>query len=402
MKIKKFEALEMSEALRAVREELGPNAVILKTREVRKKGGIFGLLSRPFVEVTAAIDPHPVLKRNEEKKGLFEKILKEVNSPEEETPSAGLFEEDPRDLKASFEKFRKECQIENGQLRVCLEEMRNEMRRISGYALRQPEAEIFPSRLTALLDRLVSNGLDMGTAFGLIRLLHEKLTPEELEDSDAVKVYIEQMVAGIFNRITPPGGEGEKEMPAMAFVGPTGSGKTTTLIKLASQYVTNKTPVTLVTLDTYRAGAIEQLKIYGRIIGAPVCVTPTSNELRKIIKQKKKNEVVLIDTPGRNYLNSDQMSELRDLEGISGPLETHLVLSSQTRERELSQMIGHFSVIPIDHLVFTKTDEVRPLGFLLTVMKTNRKPISYLTTGQRVPDDIEIATPKKMTELILN
>jgi flagellar biosynthesis protein FlhF len=186
----------------------------------------------------------------------------------------------------------------------------------------------------------------------------------------------------------------------MAFVGPTGVGKTTTIAKLAAMSaLTERKRVALITLDTYRIAAAEQLRVYGNIIGTPVIVAMNREEFGRALRETRDYDVVLIDTAGRCHRNPEQMWELKALMSQPASLEVHLVLSATTREDEAEEMVRQFGVMPLHSLLFTKLDESGSLGSLFNLAVRTGKPLSYLTTGQRVPEDFELATPERIVDL---
>ena len=187
----------------------------------------------------------------------------------------------------------------------------------------------------------------------------------------------------------------------VSFVGPTGVGKTTTIAKLAAELSLNqKKEVALLTLDTYRIAAIEQLKIYSKIIDIPLSIARDKKEFQEALQLYKDKDIVLIDTAGSSRKDEKQMKELMDFLKGDVSVETHLVLSSTDQEDILFSNIKRFYPLSVDRLIFTKLDEANSFGMLFNIaMKTN-KAISYFTTGQKVPEDIEVATAEKTIDLI--
>ena len=404
MKIKRFEALEMSEALRAVREELGPEAIILSTREIKKATGAFGLLSRSVSEVTAAID----LKGPEEKPTLrqtrgFDHVFDDV----ENTMSLDLdvpIREELQGIREMLQTLQTDKSGSSAPVSPHLDETLNEVREM----LRSMVKDHFQSEITqanqpvaTVFRRLMRSGLDQRTIMGLFRTLKERLSSDELWKEDFVQHFVEDLIKGM-TKVSGPLDRNGSSPKVVALVGPTGVGKTTTIAKLAAHHYSGKKKVMLATLDTYRVGAVEQLKIYAKIIGVPVTVAVSGRQLREAIVRRKEGDLVLIDTPGRSHLNTPQVKELRELERVGVPIETHLLLSSNTKSSDLDEMIDRFSIIPIHSLLFTKLDETRTHGHLFSAMRYRGKPLSYMTTGQRVPEDIEVATPKRVAELVMN
>lgn len=404
MQIKKFEALDMSEALRAVREAMGPDAVILSTREIRKRGGVFGVLSRSVVEVTAAIDPPAV----ENESGLGTPLAFRAYMENQETagkPGGKVFPfaEELRELREAVEELRssnRSGRVGLEPLQEAVAEMKGMLKTLVEQQQRDRPVDLHPNLLSALY-RLTAGGVDHRTATDLVQAVKQKLPTDDLWKQDFVQYHLRQLIESMFRLSSPPQAAGEGP-GVVALIGPTGVGKTTTIAKLAAQRAQKKGKVSLITMDTDRVGAVEQLKYYARAIGVPVGAAASVGQLREALARRKEGDLILVDTPGRSPFNTGQMEELREL-GESGiPMETHLVLSSNTKHSDLCEILDRFSVAPVDRLLFTKMDETRTFGPLLTAMKNKGKPISYLTTGQRVPEDIEAATPKRLAGLIVN
>lgn len=404
MQIKKFEAFQMSEALRAVKQELGPDAVILSAKEVRKDQGVFGVFGRPMVEVTAAVDRPAVTISVDEPSPEFSSLLKEApGSPRREPETSGL-QNELRAIRESIGAIQTSLACGATRQMAGIQDTWSEMKGLLRGLVEQREANEragLHSTLVALFDRLIENGVDRDTAVDLLRSMKQKLSPDELWKTDFVRHYLQDQIKAMVQVGGAIECAGDRPK-VVALVGPTGVGKTTTIAKLAAHHYRQTGRVTLATLDTYRVGAVEQLKIYAKIIGVPVDVAASGGELREVVARRKEGDLVLVDTAGRSHLSASQVAELKDLGKVGIPVETHLVLSSNTKEADLDDIVDRFSVIPIDRLLFTKTDETQTYGPLFATMKKKGKPLSYLSTGQRVPEDIEAATPTRVAELVLN
>ncbi|MEK7826069.1 MAG: hypothetical protein AAB266_06550, partial [Nitrospirota bacterium] len=248
--------------------------------------------------------------------------------------------------------------------------------------------------------RLVTGNVDEQISTRLIEAASKKIKKDEAEDKELIKERLGDILTRNIN-VTGPILNKEKDRKLALFMGPTGVGKTTTIAKLAAHYaIKEKKRVRLITLDTYRIGAIEQLKIYAKIIGLSVDIAFSGRELADLVKVDDA-DLILIDTAGRSQRDRLQMSELREVFKYNIPIETYLLLSATTKERDLSDIVESFKSLPVDRLIFTKLDETTTFGPLLNTMVKAKKPIAYLTAGQRVPEDIEVATSKKITDLIL-
>jgi flagellar biosynthesis protein FlhF len=187
-----------------------------------------------------------------------------------------------------------------------------------------------------------------------------------------------------------------------ALVGPTGVGKTTTIAKLAAHYrLKERKRVGLITVDTFRIAAIEQLRAYADIIDLPMEVVSSAGEMRQAIARLADLDLILMDTAGRSPRDEIKLQELTALFAEAAPDEVHLVLSATCSAMHLSQMSERFAESGVTSLLLTKIDETHGLGNLLPLVQASRLPLSYLTTGQNVPDDIEIAEPRRLARLML-
>ncbi|HET6464969.1 MAG TPA: flagellar biosynthesis protein FlhF [Nitrospiria bacterium] len=408
MKIKKFEAFEMSEALRAIREELGPDAVLLSTREVRKQGAAFSLLGRTVIEVTAAVDlPEPEEAGSAGPSGDFGRVLKAAQTDRPADDRAGILNElqeikkaiasmnsGPRRMEpATVGRIQKACLEMRGMLKVLVE---SADRRTLDEAL----SGMNPT-LTRLFEKLTENGMGVPSALQLLKVLQKRLTADDLWREDFVRDYARQTIAKMV-RVAGPLESEAAEDKVVVLVGPTGVGKTTTIAKLAARQIGQKKKATLMTLDAHRVGALEQFRTYAKMIGATVETVVSVAKLREVLSNRKRDGLVLVDTPGQSHLNIAQMAELQDLGRMEIPVEIHLVLSLGTKEADLNEMVDRFSAVRFNRLLFTKLDETRTFGALFSTLRIKDTPLSYITTGQRVPEDIEAATPKRVAELVMN
>ena len=188
----------------------------------------------------------------------------------------------------------------------------------------------------------------------------------------------------------------------VAFIGTTGVGKTTTLAKIAAHFVLEQNfKGALITADTYRISAVEQLKKYAEILGLPVEVVYSAADLRKAITRHRSKDFILVDTAGRSQYNEFQMDELKELLTAYPRMEKHLVVSATTKEQDAAEIIDRFSACMPNRIIFTKTDETRTVGMVLNLLAQRELPLSFLSNGQSVPDDIMPATAERLAELLL-
>ncbi len=428
MKLKRFEALTLQEALGAVKAELGSEAVIVSTRRINKGGGFLGLLSQPMIEVTAAVDRTVPKKESEAPQypppRQPENVLPEVVSanPWYEPP----VEEQPFSAPSFKEQFKVAALLDpvNEQLSALREEMK-ELRsgRTEADSVMTPlrqELETFrlfmgevmaerathrlsslPKDMRVYHEALVAAGLNPSLAANLVRTVGETLgTGNTIGDetvAELLRDHMEQAIS-VSGPLATPGGLQKVVM----LVGPTGVGKTTTIAKLASQFTQGPTRMktVIVTLDTYRVAAVEQLRVYARILKVPVEVAVTPEELPACVARHPDAGLVLVDTAGRSPQDPEGNRELAEIVKLKMAMETHLVLSAPTDLSVQEEIVRRYSSIPVHRVLLTKLDESPHLGRLFNLIHQAGLPVSYLTMGQRVPEDLEQATRKLIVDRI--
>ncbi len=373
MKVRRFVANDMQEAMMKVKTFLGKDAVILHTRKFRE-GGIFGLFGKELVEVTAAVEE------------------------DEGTLPASRLSSSPGTLKPSPSYVDINIRKELNEVKDLLNHMVNRLEETSGV-----QENRYPKSFQKVFRALRASEVEERLAHRLIQDSLEQLQPSAWQDEEVVVQTVEKVIAKRLLRPKPIKFRKSGEKKRIALVGPTGVGKTTTIAKLASIFaILEKRSVALATVDTYRVAAVEQLKTYAEIIDVPLEVAYTPKELRVALEKHSDKELVLIDTAGRSPLNEQQMRELKAfLESPDDGIEVFLVLGANTKQTDLWETIVRFSQIPINSLVFTKLDETHSYGVILNVVNRYRKSLAYVTTGQSVPDDIEVPDPQKIARLIL-
>jgi flagellar biosynthesis protein FlhF len=195
---------------------------------------------------------------------------------------------------------------------------------------------------------------------------------------------------------------GADQTKIVALIGATGVGKTTTIAKIAANFVLDKAcSVALITADTYRISAVEQLKTYSDIIGVPLEIVYSPDELRLAIDKHRDKQLILIDTAGRSQHNEFQLEELKCLLAVVPDIEKHLVLSATTKYKDAVDILRKFSLCEPDKVLFTKVDETSTVGAIINLVHQYPITLSYITNGQSVPDDIVVADSKELAKLLL-
>lgn len=366
MRVKRYLAKDVQEAMIKVKSELGREAIILHTRKI-KKPGLIGLLKKPLVEVVAAVDS----VKNEEKKVPYYPS-KPIIRPER------IKESEAMDSVIRNGHINSEIDSIKSMLTTVLDRMEGESNSQKSNVLRKYE-RIF-----------MEKGVIKPVSDKILSIVKRQISISKENDQsikNALKIILKDYLGTPFvlNNNT-------KKQNIIFFVGPTGVGKTTTLAKLAAkQKIMNKKSVAFITADTYRIAAVEQLKTYSEILDVPLTVVYESKEMKDAIENYSDKDYIFIDTAGRNHKNKELLSELNNLlKHIKSP-DIFLLLSLTTSYNDIKDIVKSYSFLENYNLIFTKADESSCLGNILNVKFLTTMPLSYLTTGQSVPDDIEVA-----------
>jgi len=400
MLVKVFEAEEMSSALRMVKEKLGPDALILSTRTLRKGGmGVFG---KPVLEVTAAVEspalaaPHRAAPDPEQElsyRDIWRRstVIEPAGAAEEGGPPKDPSGEDLASVRAEISELKE-------MLRQAARGSRTERDPDFSrtYALSGETGG-----LQHLLGDLTRWGIEAGVAETIVRHAQEKLSSSQLCDPSHLQGFLQETI-GAMVRVTGSMFARNGKQQRIALIGPTGVGKTTTLAKLAADYLTHfDGKAALVTIDTYRIAAVEQLKVYGEILCLPVEVVFSPDELQAAFARHADKDLILLDTAGRSPRDDQRLDELAAFLGPESGTSKHLVLAAPTRTRELRESVRRFGRLPLDSIIFTKLDECEDRGALLNIPSHGNLPVSYLTNGQRVPEDLLTADPATVADYVM-
>lgn len=370
MKVKKFEAKDVSEALFKIRAELGGDAVILQTRKINK-GGIFGFFGRELTEVLAATD------LNVSDNTSFKEVSEKINSLQEEV----------REIK-----------------KVVQEEMK-EMKNFSHTLYKQMSAKenfVFPPPLQDTYLQLLKNEVEEKLARNLVSQVQEEINKQsKLPSPILIYSTLKEIIAQLIGDAVPILLEPDR-CKVIALIGPTGVGKTTTIAKIAAQFsLMEGKKVAFITTDTHRLAAKDQLIIYASIMEMPIEVVLEPKDFRQALAKHADKDLILIDTAGKSQNNTNRLYELKNFYEAGHPDEVHLVLSANIKCLDLLDVIEKFSIVPFNKILFTKLDETTNFGGLLNVKIKTDLPISYVTTGQEVPEDIELPDKEKLSAKII-
>lgn len=391
MLIKRYVVSNMNEAMTRIRYELGQNAVIISQRKIRKPG-IKGLFSSKLIEVTAAVENSSQKEKPENKKNdnlehsieSIKKIMeKEINLKQEEGLLAPTVSKNNKTLQKSLN----DSTINEEFLYREMQEMKSMINKIIDKDSMKDDAEGEVDEKQIFIERLRENDVEEE----VIESIFKDFTYDE-----NIREFLRRQIQEKIEINT------ESLRGKVVLVGPTGVGKTTTIAKLAGRLaLLEKKKVGLITVDTYRIGAVEQLKTYAEIMNIPFKVVITLKDMEEAVESMKECDVVLIDTTGRSSKNSMQISELRAFIQKVNSKNIHLVVSATTKNRDIKSITEGFGILEYENIIITKLDETSVYGSILNIAELTKKPISFLTTGQNVPDDIKCFSKNEIIDFIL-
>lgn len=422
MNLKTFIAPTVAEALTQVKSTMGTDAVIVHMRTFQARYWL-GLRRRQVVEITAGkglhvghrlrpgrgagaaarpVELRPADSRSAPAVGLAA-YTRGVN------PAAGRLappgaDPPPRNM-IDGGRALLETPAGNSAAILCLSTemtaLKNVVKDLVTHT-RNRNAPQVPEDLFDYYMQLIENQVAEELAGEIIRTLHKQVRPEQFGQPEVMRErladHLEKLLptTGPIKRIKTNGPH------VVALIGPTGVGKTTTIAKLAANLkLREKHRIGLITLDTYRIAAVDQLKKYADIIGAPLRVVGNAEDLIDALRAMRDCDFVLIDTAGRSPNDTMKLNELKSLLAVAEPDEVHLVLSTTASEACIELAISRFSEVRADKIIFTKLDEAAHVGVVLNVVRKVNKSLSYVTTGQDVPDDIEVGRGRRLAHLIL-
>ena len=417
--VRTFTASSMQEALEVVRRELGPEAVILHTRQASRRRILPWLKRKQEVEITAGVgvsvrEPAARVRVAPETRG------DDVPNPPSATavgdcPDADVRSEledvisfvpqrrtDPATRASNLLPDPSEDvpELSTHQLAARLDSIQSLVERLNRASQFGQRDEV-PSELFHLYTDLIDSDVEDELARELVFRLRRHATADQLTNADVCKSLLTGMVESEItcaSPITPRTGVRR----VVALVGPTGVGKTTTIAKLAANFrLRDGVKMGLVTVDTYRIAAVEQLRTYAEIIDLPMKVVTSPLEMRRALDELAGLDLILVDTAGRSPRDDLKIQELKSLLVEADVDEVHLVLSTAASARSLVATAEKFAPANVTALILTKIDEAAEMGTLLSAVRKIPLPISYLTTGQDVPDDIEPANAGRLARLIL-
>lgn len=435
MEIHTYRAASLQEALMLVRHELGPEASVLQTREVA--GKFFGLLGKRTIEVHASRDATVVrrLATTGSSAGAGQEGHDSNDDPHSAREGAAgyavgasagfdLTEESSAIVQhLPLHSDALEEDIDNRAHTAALKTQPRRSALVAGqqtsYSTNQPHPSPVVSAATApgatsgsglgylspamfeVFTEMLDADVDPDAARVMLQEVAAHCTPDQLNDAWLIKGRLCQIIQQKINVSGPIDLSGGTRH-VVALVGPTGVGKTTTLAKLAAGFHFDQgTSVGFVTLDTFRLGAVDQLQKYADLLGAPCEVVSAPDQMLPALDRLSHCQLILIDTAGRSPRDESQLNALNDFLRVAAPSQIHLVLSAASAQSHAQMAVEQFAAVRPTHLLLTKLDESTCLGSWYRLLSSGAWPLSYLTTGQHVPQDILVANRRRVASLIL-
>jgi flagellar biosynthesis protein FlhF len=460
MLVKRYLVKEMPEAVAMIREDLGKDAVILSTKKVQSRG-FLGLFSKTHIEVvaaaneekpperqpvspsamprnfamgayqqqarphtggaTATLEPEQLLPLQPQPvtpapvaattpavattpvPAMTPTAIPPINQAPATASPASAFDPEPAFAPAPSVKVMPDpvAAISSAQDDAQVLKEVQDLRQLIRSLIHTNDHKMLPDAVVRVRKQLLANSVD--------EELVDDLVERGIREFQQVQDITEQEFRGILTKFIRE--ELEKvDVPSSlapttriaSFMGPTGVGKTTTIAKLAAEQVlTYGKRVGLITTDTYRIAAVEQLRTYATILNVPLEVCYSPEDVQRAMEKFADFDLILVDTAGRNYHNQLNVKELQPYLTALQPDETFLVLALTSKPSDLSDIVKNFEQVPIQKFLFTKADETTSYGAIYNLVARHRIGLSYLTTGQTVPDDIEILSAQKVASLVV-
>ena len=412
MIVKKYKADTETAAILAAKEDLGPEAVVLNVKTMKQRG-FARFFKHDYVEITAALEEKEFEQKvSSRRPAVNAAATKEIKPAADKMSGIDYRVDDSRYTETGKNTIEQKLDSLHDMLQSHMrgldktpgnaEEKDVEQKETSDNTAKPQNNNFKPLKL--IYNKLMENEMDEKYANAIINDINASLKKESNIDSILAAVY--QKI--ILKLGEPDGIETDERKKIIFFIGPTGVGKTTTIAKLASDFKLNKgKSVAMVTADTYRIAAVEQLNTYAGILDVPVSVAYSPSEICGCLNEFSGYDVIFVDTAGRSHKNEEQKDELIELinnvknGGYDADIETFLVLSVTTKYKDLINIADTYKEIDDYRLLFTKLDETVTLGNIINLKCYTGAPLSYTTSGQNVPDDIETIDVQKLAKNLL-
>jgi flagellar biosynthesis protein FlhF len=411
MRIKKFVGRTVKEATEQMKRELGDEAIILSSRRV-PKGGLFSFVGKEMIEITGAIDEVVPARRGAAVEsaptGSFSRRLDEAtrradldNTVDEIHKVAQRFEARVNDGRRPTPPVatRMSESANVAVLKTEMDDMRGTLNTIAEH-LKYSRMPALPDYLQRAYVTLVQHDLDEQLAADIVQQVYAHLPKEQLNNKQLMETQLLEIMTAKFSASAPIR-RGKRKARVVALVGPTGVGKTTTIAKLAAlAKLVDHQDVGLISTDTYRIGAIEQLRTFASIADIPMEVAYRPSEMTDALRRFRDKGVIFIDTVGRSQRARRDLDQLKRFLEAADPDEIHLVLNASTAAKTAYDILDQFKLLRPDRLLFSKLDEAVTYGPIMNIACRQQLPLSYVTVGQGVPDDIRPADASYLASIV--
>lgn len=380
MRLKTYIVNNIGEAIPMIKKDLGEDALILNSKKV-KIGGFLGLFKKEKLEVIAAVETTSTQKA---RKSEEVKPEPQVHQKEDVKPIESI--------QAVIPSVKEEG--------VNNHELISELKSIKQFMMQVIGEDRLPTSLKALNTQLMKQEITAEIQSELFAKLMLVLG----QNPDVTKEQVHELARNEIIRLIKDHQKVSTniEPELICFIGPTGVGKTTTIAKIAADYMLKENKkVGLITSDTYRIAAVEQVRTYANILNIPIQVVESSDDLNNAMSELSFCDIILMDTAGRNYQQKQYIDELVRILPDHHKIQINLVLSLTSKYEDMKRIIDNFQTIEMDQLLLTKKDETSSSGAILNLIYHYSIPIRYITNGQNVPDDIFVVTPELIASFVL-
>ncbi len=404
MKLKTYTAPTYKEALENIKQELGEDAVIVSSKEIKRKT----LTSPGLYEIVVAVQEIKKTARHDKKE--IEDVMLKISNAAQEIKNSVKTEQ-----KFNHYENNTPIAVHKSVNNDEIKELKNEFSKLSD-TIKFLQAAVWdithksdmelPPEFSEIYALSRASGMNVKHLDEIMKLTIKYMPLKMRKNREAIKRYFHTLLkkmipVRIEREIKPP------HKKIMMFVGPTGVGKTTTIAKLAARYaykLSSRHKVGIITLDTYRIGAVEQLMTYAKMMRLPIETVVDPNDFEDALNTLRNSEYILIDTVGSSQHDKEKIEKLKNFLSIDSfaEINVNLVLSAVTKYEDLVDIYENFSILPIDTLIFTKLDETKSYGNMFSLLLDVKKPVSYFSTGQEVPDDLSVADANYLLNGILS
>lgn len=387
MRLKKYQGKNEEEVIERIKNELGPSAIVLNVKKV-KNNWFIGLFKKNKIEITAATETDITEMIPEVTPEIKPEIIAQTMTPSE----MGLDE-----LKNKMTSMEQLLTSATDKMEYMVKESYYHKEKLG---IEEKKSKFKLENL--IYEHLIKQEVEEEVAWALLRETDDLGETPEIQD----------IIRIVYNNISQSIGEAniiEKKLDSIKgpqlvfFIGPTGVGKTTSIAKLTADFSLRKEKkLGLITADTYRIAAIDQLRTYAEILSVPLKVVYSAEELQVGIEEFQDKDFVFVDTAGRSHKNDEHLDELKDMLEMFPQKMVYLVLSATTKFTDLISIVKRYNMLCDDYsIIITKTDETASAGTILNLKYYTDKSLSYVSFGQNVPDDIEIINGSKYAKILL-